>query len=81
VIFAKVVEVANLLEVIWASLIAGVGFVTAGSLAIYGAARANTARRDGHAAEATLYGAIGIAGALLCAAGVVLGVSVMLSKG
>jgi hypothetical protein len=81
VIGGTVVEVHDLLEVIWVSLVAGIGLVTAGSLAIYGAARANSERRDGHALAATAYGTLAALGALVCTAGVIVGVSVMLSKG
>jgi len=77
---ATVVDWHDILSVIWVSLAAGIGLVTAASLAIHGAAKANSARREGHAAAATIYGAIGVLGALVCTAGVVLGVSVMLSK-
>ena len=79
-IAADIVDWQDILTVIWASSAAGVGLVLAGSLAIFGAARANTARREGQAGAATMYGVIGILGVLVCAAGVVLGVSVMLSK-
>ena len=80
-ILATIVDWGDIVSVIWASLAAGIGLVTAGSLTIYGGARANTARREGHTGAATLYGVLGILGALICAGGVVLGVSVMLSKG
>jgi len=78
---ASVVDWGDILSVVWASLLAGVGLVTAGSLAIYGGARANSERRDGNAGTATFFAVLGVVGLLICAGGVVLGVSVMLSKG
>ena len=80
-IAADVVDWAALWQVVWVSTVAGVALVLATSLAILGAARANSERRDGHAAAASLYAALAIAAALACAGGVVLAVSVMLSKG
>jgi hypothetical protein len=80
VIFADIVDTHDLLQVVWVSLGAGVGLVTAGSLGILGAARANAERRDGRTFAASLYVALAIAAAIVCAGGVVLGVSVMLSK-
>jgi hypothetical protein len=76
-----VVDTADLLEVIWVSAVASLVFIAATSLAILGASRANTERREGRTAVATLYATLAFAGALVCAGGVVLGVSVMLTKG
>jgi hypothetical protein len=81
VMLASVVDGHDLLQVIWTAMASGIGLVVAGSLAIHGAARAPLARREGHTVAASLYAALAIAGALACVGGVVLGVSVMLSKG
>jgi hypothetical protein len=77
---ASVIDGHALVQVIWTATAAGIGLVVAGSLAIHGAARAPLARREGHPLAASLYAALAIAGALLCAGGAVLGVLVMLSK-
>ena len=79
-IAAPVVDAHDLLQVVWVSLSAGVALVTAASLGILGAARAATERREGRTLAASLYAALAIAAALVCAGGVVLGVAVMLSK-
>jgi hypothetical protein len=80
VIAASVVEGHKLLQVIWVSLAAGVGLVAVASVGIFGATRASEERRDGRAFAASLYAALAVLAALGCAAGVALGVSVMLSK-
>ena len=76
-----IVNTHDLLQVVWVAALAGVGLVAAASVGIAGAARATAARREGQALAATLYAAVAVAAALVCAGGVVLGVSVMLSKG
>jgi len=81
VIATDVVDWAAIWQVIWVSALAGVALVLATSLAILGASRANSERREGHTAAATVYAALAIAAAAACAGGVVLAVSVMLSKG
>ena len=78
---ANVVDTHDLLQVVWSAAAAGVGLIVAASLGIMGAARATAERRDGRALAAGLYATLAVAAALVCAAGVVLGVSVMLSKG
>jgi hypothetical protein len=80
VIVASVVDGHDLVQIIWASAAAGIGLVTAASLGILGAARAPAERREGRNLAASLYVALAIAAAVVCAGGVVLGVSVMLSK-
>jgi hypothetical protein len=81
VIASGVVDWHGLLQVVWASALAAVALVVATSLAILGAARANTERREGRTMAATLYAALAVAAGAVCAAEVALGVSVMLSKG
>ena len=80
-ITSTVVDTHDLLQVVWVAAAAGVGLVTAASLGIMAVARAPAERRDGRPLAAALYAALAIAAALVCTAGVVLGVSVMLSKG
>jgi hypothetical protein len=78
---ASAVDVHDLVEVAWVSLVAGVALVTAVSLSIVGAARSAAERREGHGTAATLYAGLSLLAAAVVAGGVVLGVSVMLSKG
>jgi len=77
---AVVVDGDALLQVLWVSFVAGIGLTLAFSLAIASGARAGQARRSGSSAGAAAwYVVTGVCG-LLCAAAVVLGVLVMLSK-
>jgi hypothetical protein len=77
---AVVVDGDALLQVLWVSFVAGIGLTLAFSLAIASGARAGQARRSGSTSGAAAwYVVTGVCG-LLCAAAVVLGVLVMLSK-
>ena len=80
-IATDVVDWAAIWQVIWVSAVAGLALVAATSLAILGAARSNSERREGHALAATLYATLAVAAAVMCAGGIVLGVTVMLAKG
>jgi hypothetical protein len=75
---ASVLDGAALLQVLWVSVVAGLGLTLAFSLAIAAGARAGQARRAG--ASATGWYAATIVCGALCTAAVVLGVAVMLSK-
>ena len=72
------IDTGALLQVVWASFAAGVGLVTAASVAIAGAARAGKARRAGHRAVAVANLVLAVVAGLVCAAAVALGVGVML---
>ena len=74
------VEVSALLEVVWVSLVAGVGVTAMFSLVVLGSARSAEARRSGRAAAAWGYGSLATLALLVFAAGVIFGVQVMLSK-
>ncbi len=74
---AEVVDWKALLEVVWSSLAAGLAVTIAASLAILGATRAVDSRRDGHIVPAGLFSLVGLFGAVLLAAAVVLGFVVM----
>jgi hypothetical protein len=77
---AGAIDVHDLVEVAWVSLVSALVLITAVSVGIVGAARAAGARREGHASTATLYVALTVVSIAVCAAGVVLAISVMLSK-
>ena len=81
IVASSVVDVHDLVQVAWVSLVAGVVLVTAVSVSIVGAARSAVERREGHGTAATLYAGLSLLCIAVCVAGVVLGVSVMLSKG
>jgi hypothetical protein len=69
-----------LLQVVWVSIVAGVGISVLFSLVILGAARAGDARRAGRDGTATLYVVLAFAAFAAFATGVVLGVETMLDK-
>jgi hypothetical protein len=75
-----VVDWNALLDVVWASLVGGVGVTIAYAIFILGATRAVDLRRDGHALAAVAYVAVaGLAFATVVAA-VVLGIVFMTAK-
>ena len=80
-IAGEIVEWDLLFQVIWTAAAAGVAVTIAVSFAILGAARAADARRDGDPADAVIYSVLFALGVLACAAGVVLGIVVMTTKG
>lgn len=75
-----VIDWNALLEVLWASLLGGVGVTAAFALAILGATRAVYLRRDGHVLAAGAYGALMVLGTVAVIAAVVFGVLVMTAK-
>ena len=78
---ASAVEWGDVGQVIWTSLLAGVGVTFAFSLALVGATRAIDLRRDGHTGVASLYAVVMVVGLLATAGAVVFGIVVMTSKG
>lgn len=77
---AKIVDWGQLLEVIEAGLIAGVGISIAFSFIILGAVRAGEAQQQSQPARMAGYGAIALLGLAVCIGAVVFGVSTMLAK-
>ena len=77
---AEIVDGGALLNMLWSSLVAGIGVTLVFSLAIHGTARAIEAGRDGRPAEAVLFGVVGAAALATVLAGVVFGVIVMTTK-
>jgi hypothetical protein len=76
--FATIVDVDALLQVLWVSVAAGVGLSVAFSVTIAGAARATHERREGRAGPAVAWATVATLCAVLCGAAVVIGVTVML---
>ena len=74
------IDAGQLAEVVWVSLLAGVGITAAFSLVVFGAGRSAEARRAGHSGAATAYASLAVAMFALFAFTVVYGVHVMLSK-
>jgi hypothetical protein len=77
--FAEV-EVGKLAEVMWVSLLAGVGISAVFSLVVYSGARAGEARRAGRSGAATAFGVLAVLGLVAFLAGVIIGVTIMLHK-
>jgi hypothetical protein len=71
------VKASDIVEVVWVSLVAGVLVCFAYALVVLGTARAADARRNGHGAASVAFAAIALA---VCAAAVVYGVHVMVTK-
>jgi hypothetical protein len=69
-----------LLQVIWVSLLAGVGVTTLFSVVVVVGARADDARRSGRDGAAMVYGVLAVIAVLVFLGGAALGVEVMLSK-
>jgi hypothetical protein len=67
-------------QVVWVSLVAGLGISLLFSFVILGAARAGEARRAGRGGAAIAYAALGLTAFVLFAVGVVLGVQAMVEK-
>jgi hypothetical protein len=73
--------IKDIANVIWVSMLAGVGITVAYSFVVLGMGRASEARRAGNGAAALAYGTIAVFFLLVFAAAVVLGVRIMLTKG
>lgn len=74
------VDWGALLEVVWSSLLGGIGVTAVFALAILGTSRAEHHRRDGRIAVATGYGLLGVLAFIGVLAAVVFGIVVMTQK-
>jgi thiol:disulfide interchange protein len=79
-IAAKILDTAQLLHVVEASLIAGVGISLVFSLVIRGTARADERRRQSRHVAAGAHAALALIAFAVCVAAIAYGVSIMLSK-
>jgi hypothetical protein len=75
-----VVELGQIVEVIWVSLLAGVGITVAYSLVVLGTGRSAEARRAGNTVAAIGYGALAAVFLLIVLGSFVFAIEVMLSK-
>ncbi len=75
-----VVDWSAVLEVIWSSLLGGIGVTAAFSLGILGASRVFVHRREGNVAVAGAYGLLMALAFVAVGAAVVFGIVVMTSK-
>jgi hypothetical protein len=71
---ASIVDTDALLQVIWVSLLAGVGVPSCYALAILGSTRAIELGRDGRVPEAAAFVVIGVVGLCVVIASIVFGI-------
>lgn len=76
----QVVDWGALLEVVWSSLLAGIGVTAIWAVAILGATRAIDTRQSGNAAAATAYWVLTAVALAAVAVAVVFGIVVMTQK-
>jgi hypothetical protein len=76
-VIASVVDWDALLQVIWVSLLAGVGVTAAWAFAIVGATRSVEHGRDGRLVGAVAYATIGVVGFALVMAAIVFGIVIL----
>ena len=74
---ATVVDWDAILQVIWVSLLSGVGVTAAWAFALLGWTRALEHGRDRRAGEALIYGAVGVAGLAVVLGAVVFGILIL----
>jgi hypothetical protein len=79
-VLAEIVDVGDLVNVVWTSVVAGIGVCAVFSLAIVGFARGLDMRREENAGAATAYFALMAIAFAAVMAVVVFGVIVMTSK-
>jgi hypothetical protein len=74
---ATVVDWDALLQVIWVSLVAGVGVTGAWAFALLGSTRALEMGREGRVAEAAIYAVIAVAGVATVVGAIVFGILIL----
>jgi hypothetical protein len=76
-VIATVVDWDAVLQVIWVSLVAGVGVTAAWGFALLGSTRALELGRAGRVGEAAIYGVVGLAGLVAVVAAIVFGIVIL----
>jgi hypothetical protein len=76
-VIASVVDWDAILQVVWVSLVAGVGVTAAWAFALLGSTRAVETGRSGRPAEAVLYAVVGVAGVALVVGAIVFGIVIL----
>jgi hypothetical protein len=77
---ASIVDTHDLLEVIWVSIVAGIGLTAVYGVAIVGATRAVDLGRRGATVSAVIFGALGIAALAVVLAAIVFGIATLSDK-
>jgi hypothetical protein len=75
-----IVDVGDLLQVVWVSLAAGLGVTTAFAVAIVGGTRAVELGRDGRGAEAAIFAIAGIVAMAAVVAAIAVGIVVLVNQ-
>jgi hypothetical protein len=78
-VIATIVDWDSVLQVIWVSLVAGVGVTAAWGFALLGVTRALESGRDGRVAGVALYAVVGVAGFVTVVAAIVFGIVILTS--
>ncbi|MEA2406272.1 MAG: hypothetical protein QOE69_391 [Thermoleophilaceae bacterium] len=73
-----IVHTHALLQVVWVSLVAGVGVTSSYGLAILGGTRAVEFSRDGQVGPAVLYAVVGVAGIAVFLGAIVFGIVILM---
>jgi hypothetical protein len=76
-VIATIVDTDALLQVIWVSLLAGVGVTAAYGFALFGATRGLESGRAGHLAGAIAYGVVGVLGIAIVIGAIVFGILIL----
>jgi hypothetical protein len=76
-VIATIVDWHAILQVIWVSLLAGVGVTASYGFGLLGTTRAIEYARDGRAAEAVAYAAVGVVGLVIVVAAIVFGIVIL----
>jgi heme/copper-type cytochrome/quinol oxidase subunit 2 len=79
-LLAEIVDVGDLVNVVWTALVAGIGVCAVFSLAIIGFARSADSRREGQTAVASIYAVLMLVALAAVIAVVIFGVITMTSK-
>jgi t-SNARE complex subunit (syntaxin) len=76
-VIATVVDWHAILQVIWVSLLAGVGVTASYGFGLLGTTRAIEYARDGRAAEAVAYAAVAVVGLVIVVGAIVFGIVIL----
>jgi hypothetical protein len=79
-LIASIVDTHDLLEVVWVSIVAGVGLTAAYGVAILGVAQAVESGRRGYSAGAILFGVLGVAALAVVVAATAFGIVTLSDK-
>jgi hypothetical protein len=77
---ATIIDFHALLQLLYVSVVAGVGICVVYASAVVGVTRANERRRAHHPRAAVLYGALATVALAICVVAVVAGITIMATK-